>query len=529
MPTATCIGSTARDLVANLAAGTVSSEAVVAEHIARTDEVDPVLDAVAARRYREALDEARAADRALRRGESLGALHGLPVTVKDQFDVAGLPTSFGVARLRERRVAQDGPMVAALRRAGAVVIAKTSVPQGLGVYETANDFLGRTNNPWNVERTPGGSSGGEAALIAAGASPLGLAADFGGSLRVPSAWCGVATLKPTARRLPLDHAPVRTASGWEGIVGQAGPIARSVGDLALALRVMVDAVLEGEAGCPPVPWRDPQLVDPGGLRVAVLEEVDGYRPAPAVRRAVHESAEALRRTGASVEAWSDPPDTARATDLVLRLFSADGFAFARQVIGDDPRHPLVKNDLQLMALPHPAVRLLSGMMQLTGQRTAARLLGSLRRTSAEVLMDLLGDRLAYEDAFRGALDAGGYDLVLCPALPLPAPPHDATPRIPHAFTAVTLFNLLGWPAGVVPVTTVRPGEETDRPESADRWQQAARTAEVGSVGLPVGVQVAARPWREDVALAAMSAIESEVRPRPGFPATPIDPAMAGDR
>jgi fatty acid amide hydrolase len=521
MTTAVVTDLTARELVAELADGTISSEAVVGAHIARIEAVDPALNAVVARRYEHAMDEARSADRARSRGEPLGPLHGLPVTVKDQFDVAGLPTSFGVARLRERTVEHDGPMVAALRRAGAVVIAKTNVPQGLGVYETVNGFHGRTNNPWNLARTPGGSSGGEAALIAAGASPLGFGGDFGGSLRVPSAWCGLATIKPTARRLPLDAAPVRTASGLEGIIGQPGPMARSVGDVALGLQVMIEAVLTHRAGgCPPVPWRDPQQVDLSALRVAVLEEVDGYRPAPAVRRALRESADALRGAGASVEPWSDPPDTALATDLVLRLFSADGFAFARQVIGEDPRHSTVKNDLQLMAMPRPVLRLLRGAMRLTGQRTAARLLSSLQQTSAEALMDLLGDRFAYETTFSRALDAGAYDLVLCPAVPLAAPPHDVTLAIPHAFTSATLFNLLGWPAGVVPVTTVRPGERSDRLRTVDRMKRAARTAQDGSTGLPIGVQIAARPWQEDTVLAAMAAIEADVAMRPGFPATP---------
>lgn len=136
-------------------------------------------------------------------------------------------------------------------------------------------------------------------------------------------------------------------------------------------------------------------------------------------------------------------------------------------------------------------------------------------------MDLLGDRLAHEAAFLGALDAGDYDLVLCPALPLPAPPHDQTPQIPHAFASVTLFNLLGLPAGVVPVTTVRSGEESQGARTTDRWRRAAGMAERGSVGLPVGVQLAARPWREDLVLAAMTAIEAHVTGQPGHPTTPI--------
>ncbi|TVR88394.1 MAG: amidase [Trueperaceae bacterium] len=193
------------ELARAIAAGDVSAREVVDAHIERIEEVDGDLNAVVIRRFEAARAEATAADAARRAGATLGPLHGVPVVIKDQFDVAGLPTTFGTASRRERVAQDDGQVVAAWRRAGAIVLGKGNVPQYLQAVETDNDVFGRTNNPWDTERTPGGSSGADAAIVAAGGVPLALGADLGGSLRVPAAWCGVATLAPTVRR-PLDEA-----------------------------------------------------------------------------------------------------------------------------------------------------------------------------------------------------------------------------------------------------------------------------------------------------------------------------------
>lgn len=511
----------ATELAGGIAAGDLSAREVTDAHINRIEAVDGALNAIVLPRFEAARQEADAADAAQRRGERLGPLHGVPVTIKDQFHVTGLPTTYGVSRLAENRPVRDGTLVAALRDAGAIVLGKTNVPQGLGLHETVNDLFGRTNNPWDLDRTPGGSSGGEGAIIAAGGAPLGLGADFGGSLRVPAAWCGVSTLKPTARRLPMDAAPVRTGSGAEGIVGQPGPMARSTADVALALRILVDAVNARPTGStPPVPWREPAHLDVSELRIALLPEIDRFAPSPAVRRALEEAVTALRSEGAVVETWDEAPDTGRGMELAIRLYTADGSGWSRTIIGTDTPHPLVKGDLRLQSMPSWMIRLLATGLGAAGQRRTARLLRSIGRTSADGLMQLLGDRLAYEAAFVAAMDVGRFDAVLCPAMPLPAPRHDQTPEVPDLAASVMLFNLLGMPAGVTPVTRVRPGEESDRADSKDRCVRAARDVERGSAGLPVGVQVVAPHWREDVVLAVMETIEAQVVRDPGYPTRP---------
>ena len=502
------------ELARAIKAGDVSAREVVDAHIDRIEAVDGALNAVVIRRFEAARAEADAADAARRNGATLGPLHAVPVTIKDQFHVAGLPTVLGTPRLRGNVASDDGPTVAAWRRAGAIVLGKCNVPQMLSAVETDNDVFGRTNNPWDLERTPGGSSGGDAAIVAAGGVPLALGGDLGGSLRLPAAWCGIATLTPTARRFPTDAmAGARSAFGSEGVVAVPGPLARSAADVALALHVMADdAVARARGMFPPVPWADPDAVDVSKLRVAVIPAFGAWTPAPSVRRALDEASAALRASGADVETWHDAPDLERSAHLAVAAYCALGAAPYRAVLRGDRAHALLKGDLFMAGLPNAAKVLVTRLMRGLGQERAARLLPWTHSRSAAGYLDILGERLAAETELLAALDAGGFDVILIPPTPLPAPLHGSTPEMIDANVGVMAFNGLGMPSGVVSVTTVRPGEETDRAPSRDGAVRAVRASEEGSAGLPVGVMVAARHWREDVVLAVMAAIEASLAP-----------------
>src|SRR5580693_4998252 len=215
----------------------VSPVELVEAHLAAIDARNPALNAFSTIFAEEALREARAAEEALARGETAGLLGGVPITVKDSFDVAGYPTQSG-SRLRlGHRAAEDAFAVGRLRSAGAILLGKTNTPELLASYETDNLVTGRTNNPWDSERTPGGSSGGEAAAIAAFCSPGGLATDGGGSIRVPAHFCGIAGLKPTPGRISTrGHYPSLGYPG--GLTGVAGPMARTAEDLRLLFSVL---------------------------------------------------------------------------------------------------------------------------------------------------------------------------------------------------------------------------------------------------------------------------------------------------
>ncbi len=514
---------TASELARRIHGGEVSAVEAVEAYIARIEAVNPTINSVVWKLYDAARAEAMAADERQARGETLGPLHGVPITIKDQFLVKGTPSTWGLLNRQGHRAVADGPLVARLRAAGAIVLGKTNIPQLLFYNESDNPVYGRCNNPWNVERTPGGSSGGEAATVAAGGSALGLGGDIGGSLRVPAAFCGICTLKPTSGRLTnLDNPLDVGAQGQEAILSQQGILARSVADVALGMGVltapgqeMVDSTIA------PVPWRDPAAVDVRGLRVAFYTD-NGYLPAsPAVRRAVHEAAEALRGQGAAVEEWT-PPDTHEGMRLFMGLLGADGGAWAMRDLGKDKPTKQIGGLLQMAKIPPrlrpAAVAAVSGIY---GPRMAASA-RTIRPLSAAQLWKMQEDRLIYRARFLAAMDAGSYDVILCPVYATPPVRHGATYYLlTPAGSYNMVYNLLGMPAGVVPVTRVQSGEESDRRKTRDAVDRAARETERGSAGLPVGVQVVTRHWREDVALAVMAALEAALRGRAEYPVTPV--------
>ena len=498
------------ELAALIARGDASSTEVVEAHIERIERVNPALNAVVVKRYDEARAEARQADRHRAGGELLGPLHGVPITIKEALDVAGTPSTFGLPSRAKILAERDDACVARLRAAGAVILGKTNGAQCLLYYESDNPVYGRTNNPWNLDRTPGGSSGGEGAIIAAGGSPLGLATDLGGSVRVPGTFCGVPGIKPTAGRTP-DPGRHGLPIGQQAIASQVGVLARTVADVALGLEIINGANVE-----PPLPLGDHRSVDAAELRVAYYVDDGTFTVAPAVSRAVRESAQALRERGASVTEWT-PPAVGEAVHLSFALYSADGGRGLRRTLGRDEVDPRLRTLVTAAKMAGPARAAASRLLMAIGQPTMGRFLEHFGHTHAAQYWDLVEAQLDYRSRFAEALDRDGIDVILCPACALPAYTHGASSDLGLGGGYAVLYNLLGYPAGVVPFDRVRKEEEVGRKPSRDRVEKAALKVEQGSAGLPVGVQVVARPWREHQALAVMRAIEQVASLRPGFP------------
>ncbi|MBZ5583179.1 MAG: amidase, partial [Acidobacteriia bacterium] len=402
------------------------------------------------------LEEARAADDALKRG-ARGPLLGVPFSIKDSLELAGTRCTAGtLGRAGASPSSEDAALVARLRRAGAIPIAKTNLPDLLFAFESDNFLFGATNNPYDATRTAGGSSGGEAALIAAGGSPLGLGSDAAGSVRLPAAFCGIAGIKPTSGRLPrTGHFP--PAGGWIERLWQIGPMARSVQDLITVMPLLV-----GPDGIDPtvvdMPWGDPSRVDPRRLRLAFYTD-NGFAPAGAcVARVVRSAAEALAPEVAEM-AEDRPACLADAYELEMKLIGPDGGDSLRAYaasLGSTRLHPL-----------------------LTGW------LDKLERYRTDVAG--FAQYWAEWDWYRAAMHAFllRYDAILCPAYTQAALPHGASIRDENfrGFSHTMAYNVAGWPAAVV-----RCGES--------------------ETGLPIAVQVAAAPWREDIALAVAARLEN---------------------
>ena len=447
----------------------VSSRELIAAHLERISEVDPQLNATVEVLGERALKEADAADAALARGESPGPLHGVPFSIKDSIEVAGTVCTAGtLGRATAPPSTEDATLVARLRNAGGIPIARTNLPDLLFAFESDNLIHGRTNNPYGLDRTPGGSSGGEAALIAACGSPLGLGSDAAGSVRLPAAFCGIAAIKPTSGRLPrTGHFP--PAGGWLEAVWQIGPMSRRVEDLITVMPLLSPP--DGrDFTVPGMPLLDPAAVDLRKLRTAFYTD-NGFAAAqPEVAGVVRAAARSLASETACMDE-TRPACLAAAYDLEMKLIGPDGGDGLRRglaELGSERAHPL----------------LTAWLDRLEPYRTD---LAGLARYWAEW------------DAYRTEMLAflGRYDVILAPAYTQPALPHGASVLDENfrGFSHTMAYNVAGWPAAVV-----RCGESAG--------------------GLPIAVQVVAGPWREDRVLAVALALETS-RDRQGavFPPT----------
>ena len=510
---------TATEMARRIREGEVSSADLVEAHIERIQHVNGDLNALVVSLFAEARAAARQADDMLAAGESIGPLHGVPVTVKEFFDVAGCLTTAGIESGGKPAAQTDAPTVSRLRQAGAIILGKSNVPQ-LGIaIETDNPVYGRTNNPWDLDRSPGGSSGGEAALIAAGASPLGLGSDGGGSIRVPSHFSGVCGIKPTSNRLTMHghwQFPAFPA-GWS----QPGPMARSVHDLQLALDCLV--ARGGEPSDPSIaPGHVARLedVELGGLKIGFYCSEKTFPTSPAVRRACEQAVAALRPVVDSVAEF-EAPDPMDVWEIQLGQFCADGGKWMRRVLGKSAVDPRIKKALLNASLPTAVRRALPAVLDSMGQGTLAEILRrSKKKTlSAYAFQETLQKQQSFRQGFLRRMDEQQLDALICPPFPTVAMKH-LSPDIVLAIGYTQTYNLLGNPAGVVPITTVQQGEESARDVTKDDTVRDLARAEQASVGMPVGVQVVARHWREDVVLAIMNHLQIKLRENADYPHTP---------
>ena len=388
--------------------------------------------------------------------------------------------------------------------------------------EGDNPLFGRTNNPWDLERTSGGGSGGEGAIIAAGGSPLGLGADIGGSIRTPAHFCGIQGLRPTSGRLSnLDSPPELFFPGMEAVILDPGPMARTVADLELAMQVLAAPGLEKiDSRIATGRVARPARGLAGGaadrrLRAGrLLAGVAGAAPRGAGGggdpHGSRRDRRALRRSGPHCRnaLLLLVPDGGRApvgartpARQPCRWQDQDGCA---DVAGAERTAPA---DRERARLGRGQPRLADGFRWSTER-------------SAREYWRLCEERADWRNQFLAAMDAQKLDAIVCPPHTVPAMLHGATGLLYDTPSYLMRFNVLGMPAGSVAATRVRPGEETDRPKTRDRVDREARKTEDGSAGLPVGVQVAARHWREDVVLAVMAALEQEFSTRPDYPSRP---------
>ena len=442
-------------LARTIRCGELTSRTVTGACLEQIARVNPIINAAVLVVADSAMEEAGKCDREAAGGRFRGPLHGVPISIKDSIDTAGIVTTGGTAGRRGFVPERDAPVVRRLREAGAVLLAKTNTPELTMGGETVNTIYGRTCNPYDPSRSPGGSSGGSVALVAAGGSCLELGSDTGGSIREPAHFCGVAGIKPTSGRVPRTGHIVPWGLGAFDSLTQIGPIARYVGDLWPALSCIAGPD-DVDPGVVPAGLRDPGDVDVGSLRIAWHLGNGIVTPDADLCRGVHNAAAGLSDRGAVL--LEDCP-------AVLPELSRLLVELRRSLLGEI-LHGLLEG--YGTRTPGPGLKaLLSGGTLSGGSSVDNRLLQRIDRARSRAL--------------RFMRD---HDAILCAPSVSPARPHGANAAMDYEhWSPVTLYNLLGWPCGVVRSGTSAAGD------------------------LPVGVQVVAPPWREDIVLAVLEEIE----------------------
>jgi Asp-tRNA(Asn)/Glu-tRNA(Gln) amidotransferase A subunit family amidase len=459
----------AQEIAAQIRAKAVSPVEIVRAHLDRIERLNPKLNAFVDWQPERVLEQARRAERAIMRGENFGPLHGVPLSIKSSIDVAGHRSEAGT-RLRAGYIAaQDAPVVVRLRAAGAVILGVTNTPELLMAWETDNLLYGRTNNPWDLTRTAGGSSGGEAAAIAAGLSAGGVGSDGGGSIREPAHFCGICGLKPTPGRIPsTGHFP--KAGGPFALLGVVGPMARTVEDVRILFAVMTGWD-DGDPCAAPVAVHGFHDSDINAVPIGFFED-DGRTPVTReTREAVNRAAGILSQIGFSVAPFR-PEGLEEARRLWWKFFGvAGGMILGPMLRGHEAELSPTLREFYLWTGAEPAH---------TGESLLAAWLGR----------DELREKIL--------LQMRKYPVLICPVAAIPAFHHgerewqveEKTVKYLDAWSYCEWFNLLGFPAVVVPM-----GCSVD--------------------GLPIGVQIVGRPWEEEVVLAIAARLEAERGPWQG--------------
>jgi Asp-tRNA(Asn)/Glu-tRNA(Gln) amidotransferase A subunit family amidase len=436
---------------------------VAQSHLRRISTLNPKLNAFVRADNGEVLNQARLAAAAIERKQPLGPLHGVPLSIKCSVEVAGMPFEAGTRMRKGVTGKTDAPLVRRLRDAGAIILGVTNTPELLMAWETDNLLYGRTNNPWDVTRTAGGSSGGEAAAIASGCSAGGIGSDGGGSIRVPAHFCGVCGLKPTPGRIPATgHFP--QSAGPFALLGVVGPMARTVEDLKLLFEV-IQGPDDGDPSAAPVPVNWPERSDLLKRSIGFFDD-DGRTPVTReTRAAVRNAADILRDSGFKVQEFR-PEGLEEAQRLWWQIFGVTG----GMLLG--PMTAGRESELS------PILREFSEWVRDEPTHTAQSLLETW-----------LGRDFTRMSIFSQMRE---FPVLLCPVGAVPAFRHGEREwqiegkqvKYLDAWSYSEWFNLLGVPAVSVPMS---------------------RSDE----GLPIGVQIVARPWQEELVLSVAAELEKQ--------------------
>lgn len=543
-----------------------TSVELVSLYISRCLEIGKEINAITQHLYLDALESAQLSDERRLTNKSSRLLEGIPFSVKDCFDQRGCDSTCGLASRVGEASQHDCPLIQMLKHEGGIPFVRSNVPPILMAWETSNNVFGTTLNPWNTSKVTGGSSGGEAALISSRCSPIGIGTDIGGSLRIPAACCGIYSLKPTTKRLSTKFLACQEVPGQIAIYSSPGPMGRYVEDLELFMKVWLQTkpqpthdnndnnnLILNRQGLtnlwsydpytPPVPWRNtlsssflPSNSDSNSdgvnetnvqlsstlktstrrIRIGYFRSNSFFQPAACCQRALDEAISVLKQEGFEVIEWSPPSlSFMKAGFLANRIFIADRCKWLGSVSGNELPHYTMLGGVILGSIPPFILHYLGKFLQcIPFTMRLGRLLNETFGCSYSTVSDvwqLNQDVYEYQQQFYELFQLSKLNFLICPTMGLPAVNHKESVNLLPVVMYTSIFNVLQFPVGHVPVTTVKENEcyYRDKKWEDDLITQVANTQMKSSRGLPVGVSVVGLPYDDGSVLNLMKVLERQ--------------------
>uniref|UniRef100_A0A3P8XY93 Fatty-acid amide hydrolase 1 n=1 Tax=Esox lucius TaxID=8010 RepID=A0A3P8XY93_ESOLU len=475
------------DLSKRLKDGTLTPQAVFHSYLGKTLEVNGRLNCCT-EILLESLDQLENIDTC-----KDGLLYGIPVSIKDNMAYKGHDSTCGVLCKLDLPAPDDSVLVKVLKRQGAIPFVKTNVPQSMLNFDCGNPIYGHTLNPHNHQKTPGGSSGGEGALIGGGGSILGLGSDIGGSIRIPASFCGICGFKPTVNRLSLKGAS-SCNRGQKSVLSSLGPLAKDVDSLALFMQALLcDYMFTLDPTVPPIPFNQQVYQSGKPLRIGYYEN-DGYAmPSPSMSRALRETKVLLERAGHTV---STPP-TPRNELFTLNYAENNNSCLCFRKGG--PVDPCLQAQITPYSLPQGLKKIFSILLKPIVSAGQSHIVQNGLLCAVDYCNEVMAEWRRCE-----------LDVLLCPMIG-PAYNHNYPAKLTSTVSYTILYNLLNFPAGVVPVTTVTAEDEEELRHYVgnyeDLWDKLYKKAVCDGEGLPVAVQCVSLPWQDELCLRFMREVE----------------------
>ncbi|XP_044054786.1 fatty-acid amide hydrolase 1 isoform X2 [Siniperca chuatsi] len=443
-----------------------------------------------------------------------GLLYGVPVSIKENVAIKNHDCSCGVIINLDQPAQKDSVLVEVLKRQGAIPFVKTNLPQGLLNYDCSNPIYGQTLNPHNLQKTSGGSSGGEGALIGGGGSVLGLGSDIGGSIRIPASFCGICGFKPTTGRLSSQGVrPIYR--GQKSVLSSAGPMARDVDSLALCMQALLcDHMFSLDPTVPPLPFNAQIYQSSKPLRIGYLENNGYTQPSPSMARGIREVKALLEQAGHTLVPYCPLKISHVVTELMVKGVLADGATTMLQKLEGGPLDPCLRVQVLPYYLPWWLKKTISFLLKPLSPRSSS-FFSAIAGVGS--VPDLWRQHAAVEDYIHETIADWRrckIDVLLCPVIG-PAYNFLCCGKNSHVLIYMMLYNLLNFPAGVVPVSTVTAKDEEELKHYKgiyqDYWDNLFKQAVSGGEGLPVAVQCVALPWQDELCLRFMKEVEQLVK------------------